>query len=120
MGTAIIYEAYYTKEKVIGKRTEWIFLEGNHEYEIKRRWTMDRFNVQYPDGKVESIEYYRSYSTDNSDGLGYNDEKTELRLDRRSTLQKVINKLEKQGYHVASSQIALMMSGKISQLIMKK
>lgn len=118
MGTAIIYEAHYKKEKVIGKRTEWFF--GNHEYEIKRRWSMDRFNVQYPDGKVEFIEYYRSYSTDNSDGRGYNDEKTELQLNRNTTLQKAINKLEKQGYHVASSQIALMMSGKIDRLIMKK
>jgi hypothetical protein len=71
------------------------------------------FNVQYPDNTEEEIEYGDCRKGE------YNYEKPNP-LVREKCLQRIVNKLENDGYKVYPDQLALFMKNKIDKLIMQK
>jgi hypothetical protein len=84
------------------------------------------FQILYPDGNIENIEYGESqtqfgdHSHNRDIHFRYESLKIANTLSRMQCIQKIINKLENSGYKVSSDQISLFMSNKISRLIMKK
>jgi hypothetical protein len=73
-----------------------------------------KFNIQYSDNTEEYVEYGSSKRT--SDGC-YQLLNT---LVREKRLQRIVNKLENEGYKVYPGQLALFMKRKIDKLIMQK
>ena len=93
-----------------------------------------KFEIQYPDGKCEVIEYGRvkrkqivdpSVPKSHLDAFGkerYIITVSEglLPYAREKCLQRIVNKLEDEGYIVYPDKLALFMNDKIQKLIMQK
>lgn len=82
------------------------------------------FYVQHPDGREELYEYGRinTPNTHDTDVKGMEVWKSEIndfrRLNRDKALQRLINRLENEGYSITPKQIALFMSQKTPRLIL--
>jgi len=84
------------------------------------RFCVHYFLVQHPDGKQEKIKYASVKRINRGEDEGYPSLDAEQRMQRDLTLQKIVNKLESEGYRINSSQLALFMSSKIKRLIMDR
>jgi hypothetical protein len=67
------------------------------------------FNIQYPDNREENIIY-----NENTDGV------IVPRIERLKVLQRIINRLEKEGYSVNIEQLTVFMRNKVKYLIMQR
>lgn len=109
--TLIIYDVY-EKERV--HTGTFMFLDS---YET---FCVSYFLVQHPDGKQEKIKYASVEWNIRDGNERYPSLDAEQRMQRDLTLQKIVNKLETEGYRINSSQLALFMSSKINRLIMDR
>ncbi len=80
-------------------------------------------SIQYPDGKEEILRF----ATQNSYKTPYNQDDKFVSLSeskyigvRATKIQEIVNRLEKEGYYVPTSQLALFMNVRIDRLIMNK
>jgi hypothetical protein len=107
--TAVIYELIRDYEKFFPERKRFW---DNGIYKMRKYF----FGVQYPDNKEEEFEYGDEQYNDN---LREKYPRPPI-LIREKCLQRVVNKLENDGYTVYPDQLALFMSSKIDKLIMQK
>jgi hypothetical protein len=102
--TAIIYDVTYDRDIYEG---QFLF------FETYSNWRKYEFNIQYPDNTEENIEYGDCKKKDS-------DYPKPISLVREKCLQRIVNKMENDGYKVRPDQLALFMRGKIDKLIMQK
>ncbi|MDR1149436.1 MAG: hypothetical protein LBK66_12480 [Spirochaetaceae bacterium] len=109
--TLVIYDIIRDNKKHMGK--------GWFGMDIYERYRTYLFQIQYPDSNIEEFEYGEIRESGHySNGSAYF--KRPETLQREQCLQRVINKLENDGYRVYPDQIALFMADKIDKLIMQK
>ena len=109
MTTLVIYD-------VVKKESAWEKAFGVIPLPVKRETRS--FSIQHPDGKEENI----SYSVIDLDSVyrHLHPSHAERALHRSKELQKIINRLESEGYKVRQDQLALLMSERINKLILSK